>query len=158
LPRPGRDVRPTTDWVVQQARNLLMDLDEAGATMKYLIHDRDVSFSAAFEAVFIAADIEVIRTGIRAPRQNSIMERWFRSLRAELTGRFTDEAEARCETFRWIAFYNHRRRHTRPDNSHRSPSRSNTTATVKPLTALHSSGRSRMKPGVYFPGSPQTDG
>jgi transposase InsO family protein len=28
-------------------------------------------------------------------------------------GRFTDEAEARRETFRWIAFYNHRRRHRR---------------------------------------------
>jgi len=29
------------------------------------------------------------------------------------TGRFADEAEARRETFRWIAFYNHRRRHSR---------------------------------------------
>jgi transposase InsO family protein len=29
-------------------------------------------------------------------------------------GRFADEAEARRETFRWIAFYNnHRRRHRR---------------------------------------------
>ena len=28
-------------------------------------------------------------------------------------GRFTDEAEARRETFRWIAFHNHRRRHRR---------------------------------------------
>lgn len=28
-------------------------------------------------------------------------------------GRFTDEAEARREAFRWIAFYNHRRRHRR---------------------------------------------
>ena len=64
-----------------------MDLDDAGTTVKYLIHDRDASFSAAFDAVFTAAGIEVIRTGIRAPRQNSIMERWFRSLRAELTNR-----------------------------------------------------------------------
>ena len=29
------------------------------------------------------------------------------------TGRFADETEARRETFRWIAFYNHRRRHRR---------------------------------------------
>jgi transposase InsO family protein len=28
-------------------------------------------------------------------------------------GRFADDAEARRETFRWIAFYNHRRRHRR---------------------------------------------
>ena len=52
-----------------------------------MIHDQDASFSAAFDAVFSAADIEVIRTGVRVPRQNSIMERWFRSLRAELTDR-----------------------------------------------------------------------
>jgi hypothetical protein len=68
----GARLHPTTDWIVQQARNILMDLDNAGATMKYLIHDRDASFSAAFDAVFSAAGIETIRTGIHAPRQNSI--------------------------------------------------------------------------------------
>ncbi|WP_190276713.1 integrase core domain-containing protein [Catenulispora acidiphila] len=82
-------LHPTTDWIVQQARNLLMDLDDSGTTVKYLIHDHDhdASFSAVFDAVFTAAGMEVIRTGIHVPRQNSIMERWFRSLRAELTDR-----------------------------------------------------------------------
>ena len=75
------------DWVHQQARNLLMDLDEVGVRVRFLIHDRDVSFGAGFDAVLTDAGMEVIRTGIRSPRQNSIMERWFRSLRAELTDR-----------------------------------------------------------------------
>ncbi|MEU5849761.1 integrase core domain-containing protein [Saccharopolyspora shandongensis] len=35
--------------------------------------------------MFTAAGIQVIRTGIRTPHQNAIMERWFQSLRAELT-------------------------------------------------------------------------
>ncbi|WP_344654885.1 integrase core domain-containing protein [Catenulispora subtropica] len=83
----GATFHPTADWVTQQARNVLMDLDDAGARAKYLIHDRDASFGAAFDAVFTAAGIDVIRTGIRAPRQNAIMERWFRSLSAELTDR-----------------------------------------------------------------------
>src|SRR5512139_2985993 len=83
----GATFHPTADWVVQQARNLLMDLEDAGAGVKYLVHDRDASFGTSFDAVFTAAGIDVVRTGVRAPRQNSIMERWFRSLRAELTDR-----------------------------------------------------------------------
>jgi hypothetical protein len=72
----GTTMHPTSDWVVQQARNLVMDLEDAGLRAKFLIHDRDASFGAAFDAVLTAAGTEVIRTGIRAPRQNLIMERW----------------------------------------------------------------------------------
>jgi transposase InsO family protein len=54
---------------------------------RFLIHDRDGSFGAVFDQVFADAGIEVIRSAVRAPRMNSIMERWFRSLRAELTDR-----------------------------------------------------------------------
>ena len=49
---------------------------------------------------------------------NAAAESFFATYKRETvttlaTGRFTDEAEARRETFRWIAFYNHRRRHSR---------------------------------------------
>jgi hypothetical protein len=37
---------------VQQARNLLMDLEDAGARVKFVPHDRDASFTPAFDAVF----------------------------------------------------------------------------------------------------------
>jgi putative transposase len=39
-------------WVVQQARNLLMDLEDAGMSVKFILHDRDATFTAAFDAVF----------------------------------------------------------------------------------------------------------
>jgi hypothetical protein len=39
-------------WVVQQARNLLMDLDDAGTRTNLVLHDRDTSFTEAFDAVF----------------------------------------------------------------------------------------------------------
>lgn len=83
----GATLHPTSDWVIQQARNVVMDLEDTGLPVKFLLHDRDASFGAAFDAVFTVAGIEVIRTGVRAPRQNSVMERWFRTLRAELTDR-----------------------------------------------------------------------
>ncbi len=83
----GATAHPVTDWVIQQARNLLMDLEEAGVRARFLIHDRDASFPAAFDQILDDAGIAVIRSAIRAPRMNAIMERWFRSLRTELTDR-----------------------------------------------------------------------
>ena len=49
---------------------------------------------------------------------NAAAESFFATCKRETVtalenGRFTDAAEARRETFRWIAFYNHRRRHSR---------------------------------------------
>jgi transposase InsO family protein len=49
---------------------------------------------------------------------NAAAESFFATYKRETVttfehGRFADEAEARRETFRWIAFYNHRRRHSR---------------------------------------------
>lgn len=83
----GATFHPTAGWITRQARNVLRELDDVGTRVKYLIHDRDPSFGRTFDAVFTAAGIDVIRTGVRAPRHNAIMERWFCSLRAELTDR-----------------------------------------------------------------------
>ncbi len=83
----GSTRHPVQSWVVQQARNLLMDLDDAGTRVKFVLHDRDTSFTAAFDAVFRAAGIRVVRSAIQAPRMNAIMERWIGSCRRELLDR-----------------------------------------------------------------------
>ncbi len=83
----GATTHPVKQWVEQQARNLVMDLEDAGIRARFLIHDRDASFCAAFDEILADAGIEVIRSAVRAPRMNAVMERWFRSLRAELTDR-----------------------------------------------------------------------
>ncbi|MFF3464654.1 hypothetical protein [Streptomyces sp. NPDC002619] len=57
-----------------------MDLQDAGATVTHLIRDRDSKYTRAFDAVFEAEGIEVVTTGIREPRMNSIMERRVQTL------------------------------------------------------------------------------
>ena len=78
---------PDQSWVVQQARNLLMDLEDAGTRAKFVLHDRDASFTATFDSVFQVAGIWVIRSAVQAPRMNSVMERWIGSCRRELLDR-----------------------------------------------------------------------
>ncbi len=61
-----------------------MDLDGRVTSLKFLLRDRDSKFSAAFDAVFTAAGIRILRSPIRAPRANAIAERWIGGCRREL--------------------------------------------------------------------------
>ncbi|MBO0876116.1 MAG: transposase [Pseudonocardia sp.] len=59
----------------------------ADTQVKFVLHDRDASLTAAFDAVFQAAGARTVRSAIQAPRMTSIMERWVGSCRRELLDR-----------------------------------------------------------------------
>ena len=59
---------PTGERVIHQARNLLMNLEDQVDGLKFLIRDRDAKFTAAFDAVFTAAGVRIIKMPVQAPR------------------------------------------------------------------------------------------
>ncbi|WP_331763159.1 integrase core domain-containing protein (plasmid) [Streptomyces sp. NBC_01590] len=83
----GATAHPTTAWVAQAAKNLVMDLEDARCRARFLIRDRDGKFPALFDAILADAGIEVVLSGVRMPRMNSIMERWVQTCRRELLDR-----------------------------------------------------------------------
>jgi transposase InsO family protein len=83
----GATEHATAGWVAQVARNLVMDLEDAGCRVKYLIPDRDGKYPPAFGNALVDIGINVVLTGVRMPRMNAVMERWVRTCRRELLDR-----------------------------------------------------------------------
>jgi len=91
----GLTAHPSGAWVSQAARNLLMDLNDQANRFRFLVRDQDTKFTAAFDAVFADAAIEVLRIPPRAFRANAYAERWVRTVRSECLD--------------WILIFNHTR-------------------------------------------------
>jgi transposase InsO family protein len=83
----GATAHPSAGWVTRTARNLVMDLEDVGCRVKYLIRDRDGKYPGPFDAVLADAGITVVLSGVRMPRMNAVMERWVRTCRRELLDR-----------------------------------------------------------------------
>ena len=79
----GVTTNPTGSWTAQQARNLLMDLEERADRSKFLIRDRDGKFSRAFDEALTSNAIRIIKTPPRSPRANSYAEGFVGTLRRE---------------------------------------------------------------------------
>jgi transposase InsO family protein len=95
------------------ARNLVMDLHDAGIAATSLVRDRDSRYTAAFNAVLTDNNITTVKTGIRVPQMNSIMERWIRTCRAELLDRtlIVNQAHLVYALREYESFYNKHRPH-----------------------------------------------
>jgi transposase InsO family protein len=83
----GITTNPDGRWVMQQAHNPLMQLDDEGIRPQFLIRDRDGKFSREFDEVFRSNGIRVIKAPVRAPKARAHAERWVGSVRRECLDR-----------------------------------------------------------------------
>jgi putative transposase len=109
----GVTAYPDGAWTVQQARNLLMDLEERASRFRFLIRDRAGQFTGAFDTVLASSGIEVVKIPPRCPRANAYAERWVRTARSEVTDRMliTGPRHLHAILGRYAVHYNQHRPH-----------------------------------------------
>lgn len=109
----GCTPHPQTDWVTQQARQMVWKLGERSTPIRYLLHDRDGKFPDSFDNIFRSEDIDPILMPARAPNANAIAERWIRSAREECLDKLLiwDESHLRRVLGEYVLYYNQRRPH-----------------------------------------------
>ena len=63
----GITAYPDGAWTTRAARNVLLDLGQRVASVKFLIRDRAGQFTSPFDAVFTAEGIRILRSPPQAP-------------------------------------------------------------------------------------------
>jgi putative transposase len=109
----GVTAHPTREWAIPQARNLAIGLGARMRCLRFVLRDRDSKDSAAFDAVFEAEDLDVIKSATRAPRMNVRCERSIGTIRREALDHvlILDEAHARRVLTAYQRHDNERRPH-----------------------------------------------
>jgi len=109
----GTTTNPDGPWTTQQARNLLMDLEDRADDFRFLIRDRAGQFTASFDAVLSDEGVQVVKIPPQCPRANAYAERFVGTVRREVTDRLLilNEHHLRSVLDQYTAHYNHRRPH-----------------------------------------------
>ena len=101
---------PTAEWAAQQM------VDCCGwerETPRFLIHDRDSRYGAAFGRKLRILGITQIRTPVRSPQANAVAERWVKSLRTECLDHMLilNERHLRMVLAEYVQYFNRWRPH-----------------------------------------------
>ena len=110
---------PTAQWTRQQLREAI----PADHAYRFLIHDRDSIFSAAFDESAERLGLCVLKTPYRSPIANAICERLIGTLRRECLDWVIPIGEKHLRTLvgDWRRYYSERRPHTGSGGSIPSP-------------------------------------
>jgi transposase InsO family protein len=70
---------PTADWTAQQFRMVV----SGDQTHRWVIHDRDSTYSEGVDAAVAAMGLTILKTPVRAPQANAFCERLIGTVRRE---------------------------------------------------------------------------
>jgi hypothetical protein len=90
----GLTKHPTVEWMIQMARNAADEGSVFLRGMRYLLHDRDTKFCAAFLDVLRSSGIRPLALPPRSPNLNAFCERWVGSIRQECLSKLIVVGEA----------------------------------------------------------------
>jgi transposase len=104
---------PTSEWMLQMARNATDESSGFLRGQRYLLHDRDTKYCAAFLNVLRSGGTEPLALPSRSPNLNAFAERWVRSIRQECLSKLIlfGEASLRRALSEFIDHYHFERNH-----------------------------------------------
>jgi putative transposase len=104
---------PTEAWMTQMARNAVDETSGCLQQHRYVLHDRDTKFCAAFDDLLQSNGVRSLILPPRSPNLNAFAERWVRSVKEECLSRLILFGEASlCRALsEFTAHYHHERNH-----------------------------------------------
>src|SRR3954471_14503691 len=137
----GLTKHPTSEWMIQMARNATDEGSGFLRGMRYLLHDRDTKFCAAFLDVLRSSGIQPLTLPARSPNLNAFAERWVCSIRQECLSKLIlfGEASLRRALSEFIEHFHCERNHQGKGNLLLFPSPD------RPLNKKHRTVRCRQR-------------
>ena len=107
---------PTNAWCRQQAINASMWIDDEGIDFRHLIRDNDQLYPDSFDDIFRSmskAQEAIVRTGIRMPLMNSVIESFIGHAQKECLNHFLCFSLGQLDRIcaRYCRYYNEQRPH-----------------------------------------------
>ena len=104
---------PDSAWVIQCGRQLTDPVDGCLRGKRFLLHDRDPRFTAAFGETLATAGVETVRLPPRSPNLNAYAERFVRTIKESCLDRLilVGERSLRGAIHEFVEHYHHERNH-----------------------------------------------
>ena len=104
---------PNGDWVMQQARNAAMWMEDEGFEPRFILRDRDRKYPNSFSSFWYAHGARSLRTPVRAPKANAFVESFIGTLKHECLNYFMCFSQEQLDYIvrTWVRHYNAERPH-----------------------------------------------